>query len=79
MLKKVPGMTSAHPRDFPRSELFITCQSEVSVRTWRNPVNVLHVFVTDKFGELIFGGFVGWIHTEGLLACLRDIRRCFNT
>jgi hypothetical protein len=78
LLKQVPGMTSAHHRDFQRSELFITCHSGVSVRTWRNPVNVLHVFVADKFGELIFGGFVGWIHTDGLLACLREIRRCFK-
>ncbi|MEO0015514.1 MAG: hypothetical protein RLZZ535_3903 [Cyanobacteriota bacterium] len=78
LLKKVPGMTSAHHRDFPRSELCISCQSGVSVRTWRNPVNVLHVFVTDASGELIFGGFVGWIHTDGLLACLRTLRRHFG-
>lgn len=78
LFKEVPGMTSAHHRDFPRSELFITCPSGVSVRTWRNPVNVLHVFVADESGELIFGGFVGWIHTDGLLACLREIRRRFK-
>ena len=78
LFKEVPGMTSAHHRDFPRSELFITCQSGVSVRTWRNPVNVLHVFITDESGNLIFGGFVGWIHTDGLLACLREVRRRFK-
>ena len=78
LLKEVPGMTSAHHRDFPRSHLFITCQSGVSVRTWRNPVNVLHVFVDDKSGNIIFGGFVGWIHTDGLLACLREIGRRFK-
>lgn len=78
LFKEVPGMTSAHHRDFPRSELFITCQSGVSVRTWRNPVNVLHVFVADESGNLIFGGFVGWIHTDGLLACLREVRRRFK-
>ena len=27
LLKEVPGMTSAHHRDFPRSELCISCQS----------------------------------------------------
>ena len=78
LFKEVPGMTSAHHRDFPRSELFITCQSGVSVRTWRNPVNVLHVFVADESGNLIFGGFVGWIHTDGLLACLREVKRRFQ-
>jgi hypothetical protein len=78
LFKELPGMTMAHHRDFPRSELFITCQSGVSVRTWRNPVNVLHVFVADEFGDLIFGGFVGWIHTDGLLACLREIKRRFK-
>ncbi|BAZ46250.1 hypothetical protein NIES4102_32800 [Chondrocystis sp. NIES-4102] len=78
LLKQVPGMTDAHHRDFPRSELFITSKSGISVRTWRNPVNVLHVFVTDNYGELIFGGYVGWIHTDGLLACLREIKRNFK-
>lgn len=78
LLKQVPGMTDAHHRDFPRSELFISCKSKISVRTWRNPVNVLHVFVADKYGELIFGGYVGWIHTDGLLACLREIKRNFK-
>jgi hypothetical protein len=78
LLKVVPGMTSAHHRDFPRSELFIAFQSGMTIRTWRNPVNVLHVFVADEYGELIFGGFVGWIHTDGLLACLREIRSRFK-
>jgi hypothetical protein len=50
----------------------------VSFRTWRNSVNVLQVFVADESGDLIFGGFADWINTDGLLACLREIRRRFK-
>jgi hypothetical protein len=78
LFRKVPGMTFAHHKDFPSSELFITCQSGVSVTTWTNLMNFLHVFVADEFGDLIFGGYVGWIHTDDLLACLREIRRRFK-
>ena len=78
LLEEVPGMTNAHPRDFPRSRLAFTCKSGISVRTWRNPLDVLHVFVADEYGNLIFGGFVGWIHTKGLRACIGEIRRSFK-
>jgi hypothetical protein len=48
------------------------------VRTWKNQLGVDHVFLSDAFDKMIYGGFVGWIHSEGLNQALNRIRRDFT-
>ncbi|MDF5706421.1 MAG: hypothetical protein PUP90_01765 [Nostoc sp. S4] len=48
------------------------------VRTWKNPVGVDHVFLSDRNHKMIYGGFVGWIHSQGLNQALDCIRRDFT-
>jgi pimeloyl-ACP methyl ester carboxylesterase len=44
-----------------------------SIRTWKNPLGVDHVFVAGASGEHLYGGLVGWIHAEGLRHKLREL------
>ncbi|RRR75853.1 MAG: serine/threonine protein kinase [Candidatus Viridilinea halotolerans] len=73
-LRAIPGMTDAHDRDFCRARLAITFQDGTTIRLWKNPVGVDHVFVADALGMLHFGGFVGWAHAAGLRRALRAIQ-----
>lgn len=78
ILNQVPGMTEAHKRDFDRAvPKFKLCDGSV-VKTWTNPVAVDHVFLADKSGKMIFGGFVGWIHSDGFHQAIAQIQRDFT-
>jgi pimeloyl-ACP methyl ester carboxylesterase len=59
-LREIPGITDAHPRDFDKSEEFACLSDGYSLRVWRNPVGVDHVFLADPTNQLIYAGFVGW-------------------
>jgi DnaJ-class molecular chaperone len=78
VLNQVPGMNQAHSRDFNRaSPKFELCDGSV-VKTWKNPVGVDHVFIADKSGNMMFGGLVGWIHSDGLMETIAQIHRDFT-
>jgi cbb3-type cytochrome oxidase subunit 3 len=78
ILDKVPGMTAAHPRDFNRSRCIFKLKDGTQVRTWKNPAGVDHIFLADNTGKMIYGGFVGWIHSAGLNQVISQIRRDFT-
>jgi hypothetical protein len=73
ILKTVPGITKADPRDFNRANPYVILPDGFIVKTWTNPAGVLHVFIGDPNDNMIFGGYVGWIHTEGLKQMLERI------
>lgn len=75
MLDVVPGMTAASRRDFSKSIPVMTLQDGAILRTWKNLVGFDHVFLSDSEGNVIYGGFVGWIHCEGLQNAIAKIRR----
>ncbi|MCL1472425.1 hypothetical protein [Argonema antarcticum] len=78
ILEKVPGMTRAHHRDFKHSNPTLRLRDGTSVRTWKNPVGVDHVFLGDRNDRIVYGGFVGWIHSDGLKSAIDRIRRDFT-
>ncbi len=78
ILENVPGITPAHHRDFKSSNPIIRLRDGTVVRTWKNPVGVDHVFLGDRSDKMIYGGFVGWIHSEGLNQAIVRIRRDFT-
>ncbi|MBD2168185.1 hypothetical protein H6G64_35880 [Calothrix sp. FACHB-156] len=78
ILENVPGMTRAHHRDFKNSNPIMRLRDGTVVRTWKNPVGVDHVFLGDRNDRMIYGGFVGWIHSEGLQQALTRIKRDFT-
>lgn len=78
ILNQVPGMTEAHNRDFNRAVPKFKLRDGSVVKIWKNPVGVDHVFLADKSGKMIFGGFVGWIHSDGLHQAVDQIQKYFT-
>ena len=78
LLNQVPGMTQAHSRDFKRATPLCNLRDGSVLKTWKNPVGVDHVFIANANGMMIFGGFVGWIHSSGLQQCIEKIRQDFT-
>ncbi|MGJ3254348.1 MAG: alpha/beta fold hydrolase, partial [Elainellaceae cyanobacterium] len=62
-LRSVPGMTDGHPRDFNSSKDLIVLKDGRTIRIWKNPFNIHHVFIASSNGHCLYSGFVGWMHT----------------
>lgn len=75
ILKKTEGMTNADPHDFNKAKYFCHLSDMTVVMIWKNNFNVHHVFLASTEGELLFGCFVGWIHTDGLYQSLEEIQQ----
>lgn len=75
ILHCVPGMTQAHDRDLKRANSIFNLKDGTVVKTWKNPVGVEHIYLADVHGHMIFGGFVGWIHSGGLHQAIEQIYR----
>lgn len=78
ILNDVPGMTQAHSRDFKRATPLFSLRDGSVIKTWKNPLGVEHVFIADGSGNMVFGGFVGWVHSEGLKPAIKRIRQEFT-
>ena len=78
VLENVPGMTFANERDFNKSRPIFMLRDKTVVRTWKNPVGVDHIFLADRNGKIIYGGFVGWIHSDDLKQAINRIRENFT-
>ena len=74
-LRSVPGMTDAHPKDFERSQPIATLKDGTVLRIWNNPLGVKHIFLQNDRGECEFGGYVGWVHSDGLDRAIETILR----
>ena len=77
-LHLVPGITDAHQRDFVKAKPYLTFSNGISICIWKNPLQVTHVFLASKQGEYLYGGFVGWQHTEALNQVLQDIQKDYH-
>ena len=73
-IRSIPGMTDAHLRGFDKAETFLTLKDGVSIRVWRNPLGIDHVFVASPHGRCLYCGYVGWIHTEDLWKALHQLQ-----
>ena len=74
-LQQVPGMTDAHYGDFARSQPHLTFPGEIQIRVWQNSMRINHVFVADRSGKCLYGGYVGWLHTKELSKALATLNR----
>jgi pimeloyl-ACP methyl ester carboxylesterase len=77
-LNRIPGITDAHYRDFPKAQVWAPLANGYSLRTWKNPLGVHHVFLADGDNLCHFGGFVGWIHTQELYQTLTVIKETYS-
>ena len=78
ILENVPGMTPAHHRDFKSSNPILRLMDGTAVKTWRNLAGFDHVFLADSNERMAYGGFVGWIHSDGFNRAMSQIRRDFT-
>jgi hypothetical protein len=78
ILENVPGMTKAHHRDFKSSNPIIRLRDGTAVRVWKNQLGVDHVFLADSNDKMVYAGYVGWIHSEGLNQAIAQIRKDFT-
>lgn len=74
-LQQLPGMTDGHYRDFRWAKVFLTFENGVTLRLWRDPVGISHVFVACPQGNCLYSGFVGWLHLKELEQELSNIQR----
>lgn len=62
-LRQIPGMTDAHRRDFAQAAPWYTFVDGTSIRLWRSPLGIHHVFLASPEGACLYSGYVGWLHT----------------
>ncbi len=73
-LRSVPGMTDAAYRDLPRATIRFQLDSSTTLRTWRNPAGLSHVFLANDQGQCLYAGYVGWFHNKSLRQTIRQIQ-----
>jgi Serine aminopeptidase, S33 len=74
-LQSVPGMTDASYKNLGRSREVMRLTDGISLRIWKNPVGVTHVFVTDKQKKCLYAGYVGWLHNRELSKAIARLQR----
>jgi hypothetical protein len=77
-LNQVPGMTQTYSADLKRATPHFTLRDGSVLKVWRNPVGCNYVFIADCDGSMVFGGFVGWVHNNGLNDAIAVIKREFT-
>lgn len=73
-LHAVPGMTDGHRRDFDKARVIMRLTNGGTIRFWRNPFGIDHIFVGSATGDCVYAGFVGWFHAADLQKALQDIQ-----
>ena len=64
--------------DFKSANPIMRLRDGTAVRTWKNLAGVDHVFLADANDQMIYAGYVGWIHSQGLNEAITRIRRDFT-
>lgn len=73
-LRQIPGMTDGHRRDFGRAAPWYTFADGTSIRLWRSPLGVQHVFLASAQGDCLYSGYVGWLHLSDMWHSLEALR-----
>ena len=77
-LSQVDGMTQAHSRDFNRATPRFTLRDGSILKIWKDPMGCNYVFIADCDRNMVFGGFVGWVHNDGMNNAVAAIKRKFT-
>ena len=74
-LQAIPGITDAHLRNFNQASIWATLSQGFTLRTWRHPLGIHHIFLADATNRCRFAGFVGWADTQSLYQGLTAIKQ----
>ncbi|MBD2257237.1 alpha/beta fold hydrolase [Pseudanabaena sp. FACHB-2040] len=73
-LRAIEWVTDGHPRDFAKAKTLIALKDGSTLRTWRNSLGILHIYVAAPDGQCLYSGFIGWFHEKELQQTLDVIR-----
>lgn len=73
-LRQIPGMTDAHRRDFGRATPWHTFADGTSIRLWRSPLGIHHVYLASAADDCLYAGYVGWLHVGEMWQGLEALR-----
>jgi hypothetical protein len=76
-LRNTPGMTQSRGTKFKKATPIFKLKDGTIIKTYKNSVGVDHLFLGDSSGRMLFGGYVGWIHSDDLEATIAEIKRTF--
>jgi hypothetical protein len=73
-LRSFPGLIDGHRRDFCYSKPYIVFNNGIAIHTWRNPLQMEHIFLADGGGNCLYSGFVSWFDAKSLYQVLQKIK-----
>lgn len=73
--QSVQGITDADKADFPKSHPRMIFKNGLTIHTWKNYAGVDHIFITDRTGKCVYGGYVLWMHSKHLQSVLQTLRQ----
>jgi hypothetical protein len=76
-LFNTPGMIQSRGTKFKKATPNFKLNDGTILKTYRNSVGINYIFLADSRGRMIFGGYVGWIHSENLKLTVAEIKRNF--
>lgn len=77
-LRSVSGMTDAHRRYFERAKPHLVFKNGISIRIWKNPLQIIHVFLASREGDCLYSGFVGYLHERRFYQSLDKIGKDYS-
>lgn len=72
-LRSISGMTDGHWRDFYKAQTLFELKTGETIRFWKSPFGIYHVFLASPAGDCLYAGFVGWFHSLELRQTLDQI------
>jgi hypothetical protein len=76
-LLDTPGMTQYRGIHFKKATPNLKLKDGTIIKTYKNSARVDHVFLADSNGKMLFGGYVGWIHSDDLKTTIAEIKEMF--
>jgi hypothetical protein len=77
-LRSIPGMTDGNCQGHSQGKNYVTFSNNLTIRIGKNPLAVDHVFLVNEQDQCLYGGFVGWKHSQDLWQALREIKEEFS-
>ncbi|MCG9885068.1 MAG: lysophospholipase [Cyanobacteria bacterium] len=77
LFRYTPGMTDANAKDFNKAEIAFRFKDGTTIRTWKNPLGVHHVFIANVYEQCEYSGFVGWVHSNDLKHAIKTAIQFF--
>lgn len=74
-LQSLPGMTDGHWQYFSKARVYLPFPEGINLHTWKNPLGIDHVFVSNQDQKCLYAGYVGWLHAAQLRQALVKLKQ----